>query len=622
MKRRIGVGPRLRACVLGLVCGLAGHGVASAGTFVFGNDFDGPASGAPPGAGEAQRSLTQATFGPTLPEIRRLERMRYTDWLDEQFAAAPSLQLPYIDARVQHYIDAGQPVQVYQDTRQEIWFRNALRGNDQLRQRVAFALSQIFVISDRNGALENNPATIAQFYDLLATNAFGNYRSLLEQVTLHPAMGHYLSMYKNRKPDPELNIRPDENYAREIMQLFSVGLVMLNPDGTPVDGDPSAPGVQTVPTYGQDTISGFAHVFTGWNFSTCEAPTRPESDGQFEWWFWEYCPTGPEGLDYQLHPAWRTPMKPWGEGTAFGNPRHAYDGPMPDGGKQLLVYPNVALPGGVLAAGGNARSDLAAALDNVFRHPNVGPFFGRLLIQRLVTSNPSPAYVQRVAAVFANNGSGVRGDLRAVVRQILMDPEARNLASAPAYAGKLREPLLRLTQLWRALDARSNSGNVNEGWPKYALAQAAQRSPTVFNFYLPNYQLPGEIANNNLYSPEFQITTDTYITRLSNDMGGRIYYAFRGNPWIGDWDPTQVELSPYVAMAEEPGRILDRLDLLFLGRRMSMEMHDLLVAHALDIDVGPYDWDTSGEWRRNQLRERVQDLLWLTLTSPEYVVEK
>ena len=607
---------RAGAFVLGACIGAAAP--VQAGPYLFGGDFEGVAEG-PASDAAASRFLTQATFGPSLASIQRVRRIGYNVWLTEQFARPASLQLPYLDGRINAYIAAGEPVQVYQDARQEIWFRNVLRGEDQLRQRVAFALSEIFVISDRNGALEGNPTTMAQFYDLLATNAFGNYRTLLEQVTLHPAMGHYLSMFKNRKPDEELNIRPDENYAREIMQLFSVGLVMLNPDGTPIDGDAGTEGVQTVPTYGQDTIRGFAHVFTGWNFSTCEQPTHNEDHGEFQWWFWEYCPPAVEGstVDWLQAPGWRTPLVPWGEGTPYGNPRHAVEGT-----KQLLVYPGVSLPGGVLPAGGTARSNLAAALDNVFHHPNVGPFIGRLLIQRLATSNPSEDYVERVAAKFDDNGSGVRGDLRAVVRQILMDPEARDPSTAPVHFGKVREPLLRVTQLWRALDGRSNSGNIGEGWPEYSLAQAVQRSPTVFNFYLPNYQLPGEIAQAGLYSPEFQITTDTYITRLTNDIGGKIYWAYRGNPWIGEWDPVQIDIAPYEAMAEQPGRILDRLDLLFMGRRMSMPMYDTLKAHAEDIDIGPYEWDENGEWRRNQMRERVQDLLWLVLTSPEYVVEK
>lgn len=585
-----------------------------AGVHIHGSSFD-EQPGGPYSEAEAARFLTQATFGPSEAEIEHLLRIGYEAWLDEQLAAPASLQLPYLDGRIQSFLNAGLPVQVYQDSRQEIWWRNVLFGQDQLRQRVAFALSQILVISDQNGALEGLPTALSHYYDMLATQAFGNYRQLLEDVTLHPAMGHYLSMFRNRKPDAELNIRPDENYAREIMQLFSIGLVRLNPDGTPLDGDPGTPGVQTVPTYDQDTIRGLAHVFTGWNFSTCQPP-EPSGDG-FTWWHWEYCPSGPDELEWQLRPGWRTPMAPWGEGTSFGVIYHAFEG-----GKQLLDYPGVTLPGGVLPAGGTARGNMEAALDNVFNHPNVGPFIGRLLIQRLTTSNPTPAYVGRVAAAFANNGQGVRGDLGAVVRAILMDPEARDPAQAPAHFGKLREPLLRLTQLWRALDARSNSGRVGESWPEYYTAQAVQRSPTVFNFYLPNYQLPGEIASAGLYSPEFQITTDTYLTRFSNAMDGFTRWAYRGNPWIGEWDPLQIELDRYFARADDMEWVLDRFDLLFMARGMSMPMFETLRDHAEDIDITQYGWDTDGSYAASQRRERIHDSLWLLLTSPEYVVEK
>jgi uncharacterized protein (DUF1800 family) len=489
-----------------------------------------------------------------------------------------------------------------------------LNGEDQLRQRVAFALSQIFVISDQSGALEGNPTALAHFYDLLATGAFGNFRQLLEEVTLNPAMGSYLSMIRNRKPDAALNIRPDENYAREVMQLFSIGLVRLNSQGQPLDGDPGTPGVQSMPTYGQETIRGFAHVFTGWNYSTCTPPAPADNDQGFTWWQWQYCPTGPEDQDWRLHSGWRTRMLPWGEGTSLGVPYHASAS-----SKQLLNYPGVALPAGVLPAGGNARSNMQAALDNVFNHPNVGPFIGRLLIQRLVTSNPSAAYIGRVTAAFNNNGQGVRGDLGAVVRSILLDVEARNLGLAPAHAGKLREPLLRITQLWRALDARSNAGNVNEGWPDYYGAQAVQRSPTVFNFYLPNYGLPGEIATLGLVSPEFQITTDTYITRLTNELGGKVFWMWRGNPGLGQWDPVQIDIAPYVASAHQIDRMIDRFDLLFMGRQMSLPMYLLLRTHLNDISIANVSWDPGGA---NGRRERVQDALWLILTSPEYVVER
>jgi len=573
-----------------------------AGDWIFQAGFSEPAGG-PYNPREASRFLSQASFGATLPEIDRVGRIGYGAWLDEQFVASPSLQLPYLDGLIAQYLP-GQSIQVWQGERQEIWFKNAVTGNDQLRQRVAFALSQILVTSDNNGSLEGNPTTLANYYDTLAAGAFGNFRTLLFNVTLHPSMGHYLSMFKNRKPDAGLNIRPDENFAREIMQLFSIGLTRLNPDGSVLDGNPALAGIQPLPTYTQDTIRGFAHVFTGWNFSTCTAPTAVDGPS-LNWWHWEYCGAGPDTQDWRSQPGWRAPLKPWGEGTAFGEIYHAQAGT-----KQLLNYPGVSLPNGVLPAGGGARANLNAALDNLFNHPNVGPFIGRLLIQRLTTSNPSPAYIGRVSTAFNNNGAGVRGDLRAVVRTILTDPEARNPSSQTA--GKLREPLLRIMALWRALDARSNNGRMYD-WPSFYASQAPQSAPTVFNFFLPNYQLPGEVATLGLYSPEFQITTDTYITRLTNELGGKIFWAWRGNPGLGSRDPVQVDLARDLAIADNARALVDRYDLLFMAGRMPMPMHAVLVAHVNDIAINSWE---------GARRERVQDALWLTVTSPAYVVEK
>ncbi|HRD72320.1 MAG: DUF1800 domain-containing protein [Xanthomonadales bacterium] len=592
---------RVVGCCFALSLGMSSVWAADE---IFADRFEGNPEG-PHTQAEAARFLTQASFGPTLTEIDRLLQLGYNAWLTEQLARPASLQLPFLDGLL-----AQTPNEVGQDKRVDIWFQNVIWGNDQLRQRVAFALSEILVISDQNGALEGNPNTIAHYFDGLATGAFGNYRDLLENVTLHPAMGHYLSMFRNRKPDESLNIRPDENYAREIMQLFSVGLIRLNTDGTPLDGDPGTPGVQTVPTYTQDTIRGFAHVFTGWNYSTCTPPSAPEGDN-LNWWDWEYCPPSTiPNQDWRAAAGYRTPLKPWGEGTAFGDIYHATTA-----SKQLLNYPGVALSGGVLPAGGSARADMEAALDNVFNHPNVGPFVGRLLIQRLTTSNPSPDYIERVATVFNNNGQGVRGDLGAVVRAILMDPEARSPAQAPAHFGKLREPLLRVTQLWRAMQATSIDGRVRE-WTNWYAAQGIQSSPTVFNFFLPNYQLPGEIATSGLYSPEFQITTDTFLTRLSNEIAGKIYYAYVGNPWLGEWQPVLIRLERDMGIAHDAAALIDRFNLLFMAGQMSSGMRTILIDHVNGIDFN--QWTAEEDTRR----QRVQDALWLILTSPEYVVEK
>lgn len=555
-----------------VVLGLALCAPAAAADFVFKASFDESPEG-PFNEYEAARFLTQATFGPTLSEIQRLQVIGYNAWLTEQLAAPATLHTPLLDARA----DLGEDV--YQQVRQEAWFTRAVTAPDQLRQRVAFALSELLVVSDQNSAVDD-PFALAHYYDLLLQRSFGSYRQLLRDVTLHAVMGNYLSMRGNQKENTAENIRPDENYAREIMQLFSVGLVMLNPDGTV-----QTSGGQPIPSYNQGTIRGFARIFTGWNWSGCPA-------GEYEWCY--------PDEDHQIW--WRQPMVPF-------NAYHE------TGSKQLLVYPGVALAGGVLPpnTGANATTqDLDAALDNIFNHPNVGPFVARALILRLVSSNPSPAYVGRVAAKFANNGSGVRGDLAAVVRQVLMDPEARNRAAVPANGGKLREPLLRVTQLWRALDARSQDNRYREGWPDYYAGQAALRAPTVFNFYLPSYSLPGEVASLGLVSPEFQITTDTYITRLTNEIAGKVYWFWRGNPDLSPEDVT-VDLARDLSLANTPTRLVDRYDLLFMAGAMSTPMRTIILNDLNQIDL------SEGDPAR---RERLQDALWLILNSPEYVVEK
>ena len=522
---------------------------------------------------DAARFLTQATFGPTLGEIQRLQQIGYNAWLNEQVAMAPTLHTPYLDFR------DGLGEDVYQQVRQEAWFMRAVTAPDQLRQRVAFALSEVLVVSDQNSAVDDAFA-LANYYDLLLQRGLGNYRQLLREVTLHAVMGNYLSMRGNQKENVTENIRPDENYAREIMQLFSIGLVMLDANGQPV-----LSGGQPVPTYTQATIRGFARVFTGWNWSGCTA-------NEYEWCY-------PDDT-HQVW--WRQPMVPF---AAFHE----------TGSKQLLNYTGVSLAGGLLPAntGANAATaDLDAALDNIFNHPNVGPFVAKRLIERLVSSNPSPAYVGRVAAKFANNGSGVRGDLAAVVRQVLMDPEARKRASAPANAGKLREPLLRITQLWRGMDARSGDNRYREGWPDYYGGQAALRAPTVFNFFLPSYSLPGEIAAAGLVSPEFQIATDTFITRMSNEIAGKVYWFWRGNPELSAEDVT-VDLARDMSLANTPSKLLDRYDLLFMAGAMSAPMRQILLDDLNQIDLSGGD---------DARRERIQDALWLMLNSPEYVVEK
>lgn len=412
---------------------------------------------------EAFRFLNQASFGATEAEAQRVIDMGFEDWIDEQLQQPASLQLP-------HLRSLPRPTFLFelQPDRVDIWFRNALHGDDQLRQRVAFALSEIMVVSQL-GVLGDYPYGLADYYDVLARNAFGNYRTLLEEVTLHPAMGVYLSMLGNEKPNAVLNIRPDENYARELMQLFSVGLVELNLDGSPVLNDQGIP----VPTYDQAIIEGFAHVYTGWNYAG--APSFQQAFPN------DYN----QAVPMQLYPSFH------------------------DDGAKLL------LRGETITAGQTGDQDLAAALDNIFNHPNTGPFITIRLIQRLVTSNPSPGYIRRVASVFNNNGSGTRGDLGTVVKAILMDPEAH--PDMPMEIdGKVKEPLLRLTQLWRAYHASSASGRYPFLAAYIFFGQGPLQASSVFNFFSPHYAPPGEISDNSLVAPELGIATEYQNTLLTN----------------------------------------------------------------------------------------------------------
>lgn len=422
---------------------------------------------------QAYRLLNQASFGATEVSAQQVTSIGYEAWIDAQLTQPASVQLPTV---LSAYAALPQPImggigQLHND-RVGAWFANSVRGGDQLRQRVAFALSEIMVVSQVS--LQGYPFGVADYYDTLARNAFGDFRTLLGEVTLHPMMGVYLSMLGNQKPNTALNIRPDENYAREAMQLFTIGLVELNIDGTPrldTQGQPIA-------TYDQATIEGFAHVFTGWNWSggTSFRNARPTLTNQ------------------------SMPMQAYAE-------QHDTDA------KRVLTYPGAALT--TIPAGQTAAKDLADALDNIAAHPNVGPFIAKQLIQRLVTSNPTPQYVERVARKFNDDGRGRRGNLAAVVKAILLDTEARDPPTG-ASNGKLKEPLLRLTQLWRAYDASAADGSLNAQGATLIFGQGPLQANSVFNFFSPFYAPPGEIAAANLVAPELQIATEYQNTQVTN----------------------------------------------------------------------------------------------------------
>ena len=594
--------------LLGVVLSFA----ASAQTLSHGSDsqlhdgFDGIAGG-PSFDADAVRFLAQATFGPTADDIAHLRSLGYTGWLNEQFAASASKETPYLDWVLATFPDEY----ISDDTRLEIWTINSVgtpdpsRGGfvptDALRQRIAMALSEIFVVSNSNGTLSYEPWALASYYDLLAADAFVNYRTLLEDVTKHPAMGIFLSMIQNQKANEEQNIHPDENYAREVMQLFSVGLKQLN-----IDGTPQLVGGQPVPTYDQTTVRGFAAVFTGWDWNSSAASQCSDTDSccTEDNYFW----CGPSSYEDM---GWRLPMQPI----------ESYHENQAD--KQLLVYPGVELSGGILVHGGDAQAEMTAALDNIFNHPNVGPFIAMRLIERLVTSNPTPAYVQRVAQTFNNNGGGVRGDMKAVIRAILLDPEARfGQWQHPDTFGKLREPLLKITHMWRAMEARSQGGRVGtlRPWPpiEEQIGQAPLRSPTVFNFFKPDYAQPGEVHDDGLVSPEFQILTDTMIVATPNYLFHEVFCDYTGSDacWASD-DPSALQMNEdrdAALAASDPAALVDEYSRLFMSGQMSPFMKGVLVNRLQQM--------TSDDYGSELGRRRVQHALYLILNSPEYSIQK
>lgn len=543
---------------------------------------------------EAARFLTQATFGPTLAEIRSLQKLGYERWLKRQ----ARLPAGYHRKKVEQLLDekGEKPRDDLQESRVEVWWDRVLFGEDQLRQRMAFALSEIFVVSDRNSATEDHPVGMADYYDYLVRHALGNYRDLLEAVSRHPMMGLYLSHLGNQRAWPEENIRPDENYAREVLQLFSIGLWQLNPDGTRMLDENGQP----IPTYDQDVIENFARVFTGWTWAG--AP------------YWGYDPWDKRvsGL-----------MKPYKKLRSWEREGGYHDREA----KQLLAYPESGVPPSewareeipALREGEDAQTDLERALDNIFYHPNVGPFIARQLIQRLVTSNPSPEYVARVAAVFDDNGKGERGDLMAVARAILLDEEARQGHHLdPGTFGKLREPILRQAQLWRALGGKPREGEyVRDDYPEYFHGQAPLRAPSVFNFFRPDYSPPGEVRDAGLVAPEFQITNETYITRSANGIFYLLIGGYPGSPY-GNAEMMELDLDLETRLARKPGKLVDHLDLLFLSGQMSPRMRGILVRTLEQVPMRN-DW-LEGTRRKGVLRALTG--IYLVLTSPEYAIQR
>jgi uncharacterized protein (DUF1800 family) len=589
---------RRLACALMLTALLAACGGGGGG------GDSAPVAPAPPPApvvekpatrAEAARFLTQATFGPTDADIDRVMAVGYAAWIDEQFALPTALHRTHLEARDAE-IKAANPTSTTaaagQDQVFETFWKQALTGPDQLRQRTVFALSQIFVISMVDDGVANNPRAVAAWLDMLGDKGLGTYRDLLENVSRHPMMGTYLSHLRNQKANTSTGRVPDENYAREVMQLFSIGLVELNEDGSArtTAGNP-------LDTYTPADISGLAKVFTGWSWA---------------------CPDWPDNNCFSS-----------GSNNGISDPDRTFK-PMLGYGQYHSTEEKRFLSATIAPQTlSDPTASLRVALDTLAAHPNVGPFIGRQLIQRLVTSNPSPAYVTAVSRVWANNGAGVRGDMKAVVKAVLMHAEARTRSDT---SGKLREPVLKLSAFMRAFPHSSDTGYFRVGNtdnPGTALAQSPMRSPSVFNYYRPGYVAPGTTASSrNLQSPELQIAHETTAAGYVNYMRDNV------SSGVGQFNGTvgtvvrnrrdlQADYSADLALAGDAAALVDRVLSKLTYGNTSTALRTEIVNAVGGITIPALTSNGSNQATVDAAkRSRVNAALLLVLASPEYQVQQ
>jgi len=560
---------------------------------VFANHFE-VITDLPANASEAARFLTQATFGPVQSDINRVMLVGYSEWLDEQFAVPVTLSEPQVELVVTTRTNATPSQGSGPAQRVNRWLWQAAYAPDQVRQRMAYALSQIFVVSDQSTAISNDIIPMAAYQDLLARDAFAVYRNLLKDVTFNPTMGKFLSTFHNQKANcsaPNVcTTLPDENYAREVMQLFSIGLIELDLDGTPMGGI-------LTPTYDQTVITHTAKIFTGFTYS--DAPTNPANFGG-----------GGNTLAAQY-----APMACWGSelfALSNGNMRHDITGDDGTANSNKTV-----LDGNTVAPNQSCANDVSDELDIINEHPNVAPFISKQLIQRFVTSNPSPAYVARVATVFEDNGQGVRGDLGDVFKAILLDTEARNppaLASGDTY-GKLREPILRLTAMWRAFGAVAPAQDQYHevsmlGGMSFqsAFGQSPLEAPTVFNFYSPDYEQEGTLADAGKVAPEFEI-----LTEASSYSTANTYYQFTQNAYIGMTSPKTdrplIDLSSLTVNSGNSAALVATINAKMLYGSMSANMQSRLqsmVDNLAGVTAQEIAWSA----------------IYIAMLSPEYATQR
>jgi endo-chitodextinase len=616
---------------------------------------------------DAARFLTQATFGASAPEIVAFNTLagsthtaKVQTWLTQQFNT-PRANTHFSEMqRRQAVADARNPPGgFYADAIRESFWQQAVLRNDQLRQRLAFALSQILVVSS-NGA-SNNPYELAAYLDLLNDGAFGNFRDLLYNVSRSVAMGQYLDHLRNDGN----STTPNENFARELLQLFSVGLVELNNDGSNKVGNPA--------TYTEDMVKGFARVFTG--FAVTDPYTAADGldiyGGEHPNWY--FSPDDGDRLPNAVNSttrsrnAWRVPMKPFvGRHSTAAKPllKYNYANPVAACSAAVAFANNGAAtlpalvrtpPPGTYDNNGTTEQDalntLDAAINNIFCHPNVGPFISKGLIRFFVTSTPTPAYVGRVAAAF-NNTAGVRGDMKAVITAILTDPEAINPSSLAATDrtkfGKLKEPILRLSAILRAFNARSSSNQYGFGYTgslEYGINQGPLQSPSVFNFFHPEFAPPGPVSLANALGPEFEITTTTSIAATANFFGGLVsnsdyasddLFGQSGLAANGDCDPgaspplrTDCIYSNYsdlYTLSDNMGTLFDYLSIVLMQGTLDPASKTDYV-NTINT-LFPYLAAPAGTeiYQINEFhyrrRDRVKAALWLAVHTPEFQIQQ
>ena len=602
---------------------LQGGFVQTAGSTTFTAPATAPALAAgaltSPSQTDAARFLQQGTFGPTTATISALQARGINGWIDDQIALPATSALAGLRADLAAFPNPPMPPIMgaekfaWDRNWNAAWWKITVTAPDQLRQRVAFALSEILVVGQQDDLDFNIEAKI-KYYDLLVNRAFGNFRTLLEDVTLSPAMGVWLSHRGNAKANPVKGTAPDENYAREVQQLFTIGLVQLQPDGTLML---DAAG-QPIPTYNQTTITETAKVLTGWSYAGLPANANESS-------FTSFYP--PENLSL-IYP------KPLPDTYSWLVPMSYFDAHHDKTAKIIVSLQQVALARAAptaIPANQTGPQDLRTLLDTLFNHPNAGPFLAKQLIQRLVTSNPSPGYVYRVAQAFANDGTGTRGNLGAVVRAILTDYEARSpdLLNNFGY-GKIKEPLLRMTAFLRALNGAAPNGRYLDSYfndPRVAqgyfptgnfqnvnaiYSQQAMWSPTVFNFFSPDYAPPGAMAAAGLVAPELQIIDSNYSIVVPNQFANLLFRDVTTLP-----QPPS-GLSPFITLdysallpnAKNPTALADQLNLLFCANQMTATTRAQIIATLNSFAATATDL------------ERVQTAIQFTVCSPDGALQK